>query len=83
MRDAHPELGVSVYAGLSRELQTMLEQAAPFLEQIQSQAITEYVREGNATMTSFQNGVTIWVNFGETAFDSPLGSIPARSFLYQ
>lgn len=83
VREAHPELGLSVYGGLSRQLLSMLEQASPLLEKTQGQPITEYVRDGEVAMTRFQNGVTVWVNFGETAADSPLGSIPARSFLYQ
>ena len=78
----HPETGYTVYSGLSADIADMIGKTNTFLSDAGSSGIADYTREGNLVKTVFENGVTVYVNFGNKALKTPVGEVAGSSFIY-
>jgi len=48
---------------------------------IEGASITGYTKDGDLTVTEFDNGVRLFVNFGDKAVHSDAGRVEAGSYL--
>lgn len=82
VKQAHPELGRTVYGGLKENINSMISKALPLLKRTSGCEIVSYKKENNVTETVFDNGTVLYVNFGEGEAHTPLGTVMPYSFIY-
>ena len=61
----------------------MTKQAKPFLDKVRTAAIESYERVGDLSKTVFDNGVTVYVNFGTENAKTELGDVQPQSFIFK
>ncbi len=78
----HSAVGSSVYSGLAEQIAEYTAQAQPLLEQVRTASIAFYEKNGNVSKTVFDNGVVLFVNYGNTAEQTEAGTVDALSFKF-
>lgn len=79
----HSAIGESVYDDISSDIAAMTKQAKPFLDKVRTAAIESYERVGDLSKTVFDNGVTVYVNFGTENAKTELGDVQPQSFIFK
>lgn len=72
----------SRYSAWKDDIAAMVNESADLHKKVGNQAIVQYTVENGVSTTVFENGVTVYVNYNDTAVSSPMGEIPAQSFVY-
>lgn len=72
----------SRYAAWKDDITAMVNESADLHKMVGDQAIVQYTVENGVSTTVFENGVTVYVNYTNDAVSSPMGEIPAQSFVY-
>ena len=67
---------------MKSKIKNILDISNGFLKSVNDSGILRNEREGNLAHTVFENGISIYVNYGNTAVNTPLGKVEARSFIY-
>ncbi len=78
----HSDLAASRYASVKDEIIKYTDKAGEYLALVRGCSITAHTKAGTLSHTVFSNGVGVWVNYGDTAVETPAGTVPARSFVY-
>lgn len=79
---AHSGLAASCYDDIKENVIKTANESKDFLKAVCGQSIVKYTRNGNLTQTVFENGVTVYVNFGSTEIVSEGGTVEAYGFVY-
>ena len=61
----------------------MVNQSLEFLNKVRNSKITSYKVNGDVTFTAFDNGITVYVNFGANDVNTPIGIVKPYGFLYE
>ncbi|MBR7133749.1 MAG: hypothetical protein IKD04_09495 [Clostridia bacterium] len=78
----HPDFYNSVYSELKDKLVANVAKLSDYYKKTDGAHITAHELLSEALrMTEFDNGVTVYVNFGDEAVISPAGRVEAKSFL--
>ena len=72
----------SRYNTVKSKIKNILDISNGFLKSVKDSKILKNEREGNLAHTVFENGISIYVNYGNTSVITPLGKVEARSFIY-
>ena len=72
----------SRYDTVKSKIKNILDISNGFLKSVNDSGILRNERQGNLAHTVFENGISIYVNYGNTAVNTPLGKVEARSFIY-
>ena len=72
----------SSYDGIKSTISSMYAEAQPFLSKVNGASIVEYSINNGVSYTEFSNGVKVYVNFNDSAVNTPIGSVEALSFKY-
>lgn len=72
----------SRYSDWKADIAAMVEESAALYEKIAGQAITAYTQAKGLSTTTFENGVTVYVNYTDAPMTCPLGTVPAMGFVY-
>lgn len=78
----HSATGMSVYNGVKSTMLNYIGQAKPLLESVRDSTIVSYSKNGDLSETVFDNGITVYINFGKTDLQTPLGTVNAESFIF-
>lgn len=78
----HSAFAASRYASVKDELLSYMDEASNFLASVGSSSISMHNSNGSLAHTVFSNGVEVYVNYSDTALDTPIGTVGARSFVY-
>lgn len=70
------------YSALSSVIIETANEAADFLSQVNGASVTGFSRDGEVTVTTFSNGITVYVNFSDTSVNTPIGSVESEHFIY-
>ena len=79
---AHSGLAASCYDDIKEAVIAMANEAKDLTKAVCGQSIVKYTRNGDLTRTVFENGITVYVNFGSTATVSEAGTVAAYGFIY-
>jgi predicted small secreted protein len=73
----------SLYGDNKEKMQKVVERAGAYFENVSGARISDhaYITD-NVTRTVFDNGVTVYVNYGEKAFDTQAGTVQPLDFVY-
>lgn len=78
----HSDFAASRYSSVKQTLSDMVSQADDYLKAVNSSVIVSHQSEGTLSHTVFDNGISIYVNFGDADINTPLGNVAANSFIY-
>jgi hypothetical protein len=81
--DADTAFVSSRYVDWKDEIAAMVEQSADLHNKVGNQAIVRYENHGDVSVTEFENGVVVYVNYGEEAVTHDGIELAANSFIYR
>ena len=56
--------------------------AKPLQESLGKAKLVSYIKDNQLAKSVFDNGVTVYVNFGDKAVETDLGTVDAKSFIF-
>lgn len=59
-----------------------VKKAADYLKSVSGSEIKAHSSNGDISRTVFENGITVYVNYGRESANTPLGSVEPESFIY-
>lgn len=78
----HSSLAGSVYDDIKSKIFELTAEALPFLKSVNGAQINEFSESGGLTCTVFDNGITVYVNFNNSAVNTPIGTAEPYGFVY-
>lgn len=81
-KSSHSAVALSVYDGIKDEVAEFINSAKPLQERLGKAKLVSYSETDELTKSVFDNGVTVYVNFGKKAVDTDLGTVEAKSFIF-
>ena len=82
VKSSQNAVSLSVYEDLRGEISEYINAAKPLFEKLGSAKILSYERNGDIAVTKFDNGVTVCVNYGDKEAETEIGTVKAKSFIY-
>ena len=79
----HSAIGESVYDDISSDIIKMVNQSKPLLDKVRTASIDSYEQSGELSKTVFDNGVTVYVNFGQQNVKTEIGTVSPQSFIFK
>lgn len=79
----HSAIGESVYDDISSDVIKMVNQSKPLLDKVRTASIDSYEQSGELSKTVFDNGVTVYVNFGQQNVKTEIGTVSPQSFIFK
>lgn len=71
----------SVYSGIKDDLNTYVSGSSDFLNSVSNAEIERYTTDGNLSVTTFTNGVSVYVNYSNAPISTEAGIVEAESFI--
>lgn len=72
------------FDGLKDSIKATYDKTSNYYESIKGASISEHeILSNGLRKTVFSNGVTVYVNYGESAIETPIGNVEPDSFIYQ
>lgn len=79
----HSSASLGVYSGIDEKICEYINEAKPLLLKIRDTGIKSYEISSDVSKTVFENGVVLYVNYGDNAAETELGTVNAQSFVYR
>ena len=73
----------SRYADWKDQIAAMVNESADLYSKVGNQSITGYVRDGDVSITNFENGLIVYVNYADEAVNYNGVELEANSFIYR
>ena len=81
--DADTAFVSSRYVDWKDEIAAMVEESADLYNKVGNQSIVRYEREGDVSVTEFENGLIVYVNYADEAVTYDGIELAANSFIYR
>jgi len=81
-KSSHSAVALSVYDGIKDDVTEFINAAKPLQDSLGKAKLVSYTKKGELTESVFDNGVTVYVNFGNKAVKTDLGNVEAKSFIF-
>lgn len=78
----HSAVALSVYEGIKDDVTEFINFAKPLQESLGKAKLVSYTKDNQLAKSVFDNGVTVYVNFGDKAVETDLGTVDAKSFIF-
>ena len=65
------------------QIAAMVEQSSDLYSKVGNQSIVSYERDGDVSITKFENGLIVYVNYADEAVEYNGVSLEANSFIYR
>lgn len=72
----------SDYTGIKDTVRGMLEESREIRRLTLGKSIIRYTMDGDLSITEFENGVTLYVNFSDVSKTTPFGEVKPMSFIW-
>lgn len=70
------------YSDWKGDIEAMVKESADLYNKVSGQAITAYEMVDGVSMTTFENGITVYVNYTDAAVETPKGTVESMDFIY-
>ena len=81
-KSPHSAVAMSVYAGISDTVNGYINELKPLLAKLRGARLISYTKEGELSVSRFDNGVTVIVNYGEKDIETELGRVKSMDFIF-
>ena len=71
----------SLYSGLKYDLNTYISECTDFLNSVSNAEIETYTTDGKLSVTTFTNGVSVYVNYSDAPISTDAGTVEAGNFI--
>ena len=78
----YTSIAASCYDDIKEKAIDYCNRSSDFLNSVKSSGIKEHSQSGNLSHTVFENGAEVYVNFGKTPVETPLGTVDGLSFIF-
>ena len=81
-KSSHSAVALSVYEGIKDDVTEFINSAKPLQESLGKAKLVSYTKVNQLAKSVFDNGVTVYVNFGDKAAETDLGTVDAKNFIF-
>jgi len=81
-KSSHSAVALSVYEDIKDDVTEFINSAKPLQESLGKAKLVSYTKVNQLSKSVFDNGVTVYVNFGNKAVKTDLGTVDAKSFIF-
>lgn len=78
----HSEFSASRYSSVKPIIIEKIKKASEYLKAVSGSVIIENETDGTLAHTVFDNGISVYVNYGENAVNTALGTVEPGSFIF-